>query len=184
MKYFYRRGWFTKEEVEKILAYDNSGFSLNAAVRIQAWDREGLEQLIRYCSRPPFVSENLRWNGRWLIYRFSKQTHTGKTFIQCEPLEFLDKIAAFIPSPRAHRRHYHGVFAPHSLLRMKVAASALKKHPQIVPPSIKEAAEKIEKVSLSWAKLIARIYETNPLLCNCGKEIKIIAFVTHAAEII
>ena len=49
------------------------------------------------------------------------------------------------------------------------------------PPSIKEAAEKIEKVSLSWAKLIARIYETNPHLCNCGKEIKIIAFVTHAA---
>ena len=66
---------------------------------------------------------------------------------------------------------------------MKIAASALKRHPQIVPPSVKEAAEKTEKVSLSWAKLIARIYETNPLLCTCGKEIKIIAFVTHAAEI-
>ena len=52
-----------------------------------------------------------------------------------------------------------------------------------MPPSVKETAEKTEKVSLNWAKLIARIYETNPLLCTCGKEIKIIAFITHAAEI-
>ena len=28
-----------------------------------------------------------------------------------------------------------------------------------------------------------RIYEDNPLICKCGKEIKIIAFVTHSAEI-
>lgn len=33
------------------------------------------------------------------------------------------------------------------------------------------------------AKLIARIYEVNPLICECGKEIKIVAFVTHSSEI-
>ena len=48
---------------------------------------------------------------------------------------------------------------------------------------MQEAAEKVEKVSFNWAKLIARIYETNPLVCECGKEIKITAFVTHSAEI-
>jgi len=32
--------------------------------------------------------------------------------------------------------------------------------------------------------LLARIYEVNPLLClRCGKEIKIIAFVTHSTQI-
>ena len=42
----------------------------------------------------------------------------------------------------------------------------------------------MEKVSFNWAKLIARIYEVNPLICaNCGKKIKIIAFVTHSSQI-
>jgi len=31
-----------------------------------------------------------------------------KKLIQLEPLEFLERIAKFIPLPRRHRRHYHG----------------------------------------------------------------------------
>ena len=62
-------------------------------------------------------------------------------------------------------------------------ANAKKRIEQIVPPLVQEVVDKVEKVSFNWAKLIARIYETNPLLCTCGKEIKIISFVTHAAEI-
>ena len=83
-----------------MLCCENSGFSFDAKVKIQAWDRVGLERLIRYCARGPFAGENLRWNGPWLIYRLPKPCHTGKTFIQLDPLEFLDKIAALVPPPR------------------------------------------------------------------------------------
>jgi hypothetical protein len=49
---------------------------------------------------------------------------------------------------------------------------------------MKDAAEKVEKVSSNWAKLIARIYEVNPLKCTgCGKDIRIISFVTHREAI-
>jgi hypothetical protein len=35
-----------------------------------------------------------------------------------------------------------------------------------------------------WAALIARIYEVFPLLCPiCGGQMRIIAFITHSAEI-
>ncbi len=35
-----------------------------------------------------------------------------------------------------------------------------------------------------WAVLIARIYEAFPLLCPmCGGQMRIIAFITHSAEI-
>jgi len=38
--------------------------------------------------------------------------------------------------------------------------------------------------SIFFIKLIARIYEANPLICgDCGRKIKIVAFVTHTAEI-
>ncbi|MFI5343992.1 MAG: transposase [Chlamydiales bacterium] len=68
LKFFGRRGWFDKETIEKMLNFENSGFSLDASIRIESWDRDGLERLIRYCARPPFASENLCWNGPWLIY--------------------------------------------------------------------------------------------------------------------
>src|SRR3990172_8824096 len=40
------------------------GFSLDATIRIEAWDRAGLERLLRYCARPPFASERLCWDKR------------------------------------------------------------------------------------------------------------------------
>ncbi len=80
-----------------MLSNENSGFSLDAKVRVPSWDRKGLERLIRYCARPCFARENLRWNGPWIHYRLPKPTHTGKTFVQIEPLEFIERISRFIP---------------------------------------------------------------------------------------
>jgi hypothetical protein len=183
LKLFARRGWIEKDEVEKMLTYENSGFSLDAKVQIAAWDREGLERLIRYCSRPCFASENLRWNGPWLIYRLPKPSHTGQTFIQLEPLEFIERIAALIPLPRKHRHHYHGIFAPNAPQRGLIVASANRTSKRQIPPGVQETADKISKVSLNWATLLARIYEVNPLICSCGKEMKIVAIITHPVEI-
>ena len=78
---------------------------------------------------------------------------------------------------------YHGVFEPNSPLRKKVTANAQKQAFQTIS-DMQDAAEKIEKVSSNWAKLIARIYEVNPLTCTgCGKNIRIISFVTHREAI-
>ena len=65
-------------------------------------------------------------------------------------------------------------------MRQKAAANAQKRPKSSIPLDVKESSE---KVSLSWAKLIARIYEANPLVCQCGKEIKITTLVLHSAEI-
>jgi hypothetical protein len=100
---------------------------------------------------PRFKSENLRWNGPWIHYRLPKSTHTGQTFIQLDPLEFIDRISKFIPYPRKHRRHYHGVFAPNSPLRKKIAANAQKRPDSNVPPDIQETAAKVKKASFNWA---------------------------------
>ena len=41
-----------------------------------------------------------------------------------------------------------------------------------------------DKASASWARLIHKIFEVDPLLCpNCGKATKIIAFITNHQEI-
>ncbi len=38
------------------------GFSLHAAILIDAPDRRGLERLLRYCARPVLASERLVWD--------------------------------------------------------------------------------------------------------------------------
>lgn len=184
LRFFGKRGWFSNDEIEKMLTYENSGFSLDAGVRVHSWDREGLERLIKYCARPCFAGESLRWNGKRLIYHLSKPTHKGQTSITLDPVEFIDKIAAFIPRPRRHLRHYHGAFAPNSPLRKKVIACAKRRLDGAISPAIQRIVEKTKRVSLDWASLIARIYEVNPMICSrCGNKIKILSFVTNKAEI-
>ena len=46
LRYFCRRGFFDKEAMMKMLSYEISGFSLNASVKVEAWDADGLERLI------------------------------------------------------------------------------------------------------------------------------------------
>ncbi|MFI5343993.1 MAG: transposase, partial [Chlamydiales bacterium] len=114
----------------------------------------------------------------------SSYTQTGQTFVQLDPLDFLERISAFVPHPRSHRRHYHGIFAPNSPLRKNVVANAKNRPEAFSSRDLHEAADKVKKVSLNWAKLIARIYDVNPLICvSCGNKITIVAFVTHAEEI-
>lgn len=163
LRYFGKRKFFDKGTIEKMHSCENNGFSLNANVRIPSWDREGLERLIRYCARPCFASENLRWNGPWINYRLPKPTRDGKRFIQLDPLELIGRISKFIPYPRRHRRHYHGIFAPNSPLRKKIVIKKPRTNPS---QDVRDMVDKVEKVSFNWSKLIARIYETNPLICS------------------
>lgn len=125
----------------------------------------------------------MRWNGPWLIYRLPKPCHTGKRFFQIDPIEFIDKIADLIPPARRHRHHYHGAFAANSPLRPLITKAAIQTPVKLVPTQLQETAQKTSKLSLAWAKLIARIYEADPLLCPCGKEMKITKIVTHPTEI-
>ncbi len=105
---------------------NGGGFSLNAEVRIEAEDRQGLERLFRYCARPIFAGERLNWleKEEMLIYRLPKPRHDGQTVLQLTPMEFLDRIAILIPLPRRHRHLYHGVLAPNAPLRKWVTERA------------------------------------------------------------
>jgi hypothetical protein len=44
----------------------------------------------------------------------SKAHHDGQTVLAFTTLEFLDRLAALVPSPRRHRHRYHGVLPPNA----------------------------------------------------------------------
>ena len=102
------------------------GFSVDAAMRIEAADRAGRERPLRYCARPPFALERLRQlDGEHLSYDNAKAGPGGSRAQILTPLELLDRLAALLPPPRVHRHRYFGVLAPNSPLRAAVTALAL-----------------------------------------------------------
>ena len=152
IRWFRRAGLIDAAAAADMLAWENSGFSVDASVRITLIDRDvpsyfqSLEHLLRYCARPPFALERLSVirgpDGR--IARISyvlprhkaaswvgpgrgrKSTRPGANgVVALSPFEFLDRLADLVPPPRKHRHRYHGVFAPNHKLTSAVTALAI-----------------------------------------------------------
>ena len=73
LRAFVGRGLIESVDAKEMLAYQHSGFSVDAGVLIEAHDRAALERLLRYCARPPFAMDRLRKEGAALVYRCAKQ---------------------------------------------------------------------------------------------------------------
>ena len=152
VRWFLRKRLLDAEAAADMLAWENSGFSIDAGVRIALVDRDvpgyfrSLEHLLRYCARPAFALERLsllpgrhgsperiRYSlprhkrGQWVgPGRKRKATGPGQHgVIDLSPFEFLDRLADLVPPPRRHRHRYHGVFAPNHPLRPAVTALAI-----------------------------------------------------------
>jgi hypothetical protein len=135
-----------------MIARENSGFSVEASVRITLIDRDvpsyfkSLEHLLRYCARPPFALERLSVmrgeDGRISRVRYVLPRHKAANWVgsgrgrkttrpgangavELSPCDFLDRLADLVPPPRKSRHRYHGVFAPNHKLRSAVTALAI-----------------------------------------------------------
>jgi hypothetical protein len=95
---------------------------VHAGVRISECSRERLEKLARYALRPPLVHDRLTLSkdGSHAVYAFRRSFRDGSTHVVLRLHEFLARLAALIPRPRAHLVTYHGVFAPAASARDRV----------------------------------------------------------------
>ena len=64
----------------------------------------------------------------------------GTTHVEFEPMEFIAKLAALVPSPRAHLTRFHGVVAPNAKLRAQLTPSGRGKRPPTDAESIDVSA--------------------------------------------
>ena len=191
LRWFARSGLIEPDDVREMLTWENSGFSLDAAVRVGAHDRAGLERLLRYCARPTFALARLEpLDVERVVYRLPSPQRDGTTALTLTPLALIDQLAALIPPPRRHRHRYHGVLAPNAPLRAAavvlghdlsddLSASAELAAPRRAPaPNARSPARCLAVI------LLARLFEPLPLVCpNCGAGMRIITFVTEAAPV-
>lgn len=92
------------EEEGSAWVADNDGFSLHAAVRCGTDDRQALEQLSRYITRPALADERVQTNAAGKgVLKLKKPWRDGTTHLVMSPLEFMLRLAALVPRPLAGR---------------------------------------------------------------------------------
>jgi hypothetical protein len=117
------------------LCADIDGFSLHAAVRVEARDRKRLEQLCRYITRPALSDERVQLNAAGQVeLKLKTPWRDGTTHLVMSPLEFTQRLAALVPRPRLHLIRFHGVLAPNARLRALVV-------PQVPPARAQATTE-------------------------------------------
>ena len=86
------------------------GFSLHAGVAARADERKKLERLCRYISRPAVAEKRLSLTSVGNIrYQLKTPYRDGTTHVIFEPLDFMARLAALAPKPRANLTRFHGV---------------------------------------------------------------------------
>jgi hypothetical protein len=173
------------------------GFSLHAAVRIHANDREGLARLLGYGARPPLSQDRLSElpDGRIGI-RLKRSLADGSCELRLAPTELLRRLATLVPPPRAHLVRYSGVFGPASKWRREIVPAApasiwLAPEAPVTtpPPELPEPAEDAQPTGqakprrhdakIPWAELLQRVFLLDVLACPCGGRRQVIAFITE-----
>ena len=77
-------------DIEQALCGNSNGFSLYAAVRCEAGDRQGLEQLCHYITRRSLVYERVRCNAAGqVVLKLKTARRDGITQLVMSPLQFM-----------------------------------------------------------------------------------------------
>ena len=160
---------------------ESSGFSLHAGIAAKVSQRDKLEHLARYVSRPPVATERLSLTESGHVrYVLKTPYRDGTTHVIFEPEDFIARLAALVPKPRAHLTRCHGVFAPASRDRARIVPKACA----AAGSERGEAAATGRQRALTWAQRLQRVFAIEIEICRqCGGRLRVIASIEVPAVI-
>jgi hypothetical protein len=164
-----------QSELKGPLCAITQGFSLHAAVYCAPWERDKLEKLCRYITRPAVAEERLqiRPSGD-IVLRLKTQYSDGTSHLLFSGLEFVEKLAALVPPARIHLTRFFGCLAPHAKIRSQIVPKKADNPEQPEPAADSSTpSESVPKKTrrMGWAELLARVFLIDMSHCpNCGSE--------------
>ena len=107
----------------------------------------------------------------------------GQADERVDAMEFIARVLVQIPEPKRHSARYYGFYSCAARgKRRKAHAEVDQCTPGAASESTGEVAPvpaQIAAMKRTWAELIRRIYEVDPLLCRCGGSMRVISFITQ-----
>ena len=97
--------------------------------------------------------------------------------VALDPLEWIHRITTHIPDPGRHCQRFYGAYSN----RAGIAVSSAQDHSS---GSAAEAGANRDNSDFSrearstWARLLRKIFEADPLVCKCGARMRIVSFIT------
>jgi hypothetical protein len=150
----------TERVIELILSWRYSGFGLYCGNRIYPKDSRSMENLARYIIRASFSQKRMKYilEELKITYR-SKYSKEEKEF---SALEWMAVLCSHIPNQGEQTVRYLGYYS-------NVIRGQLKKEECGPDCHIILENEYAKHSNKSWARLIRKIYEVDPLTCpRCG----------------
>jgi hypothetical protein len=170
------------------LCANADGFNLHAGVRCDANDRQGIEQLCRYITRPAISNERLSvYREGNVVLKLKTPCRNGATHIVLTPMalrqaqdRLMQRLAALVPRPRLHLIRFHGVLAPNAKLRSQVVPQP----PQRTVTGEGDCQHAHGKpLRMTWARLLKRVFDIDVERCACGGKLKLVAVIEEPAVI-
>ena len=163
--------------IDNILSWQHSGFSVWAGEPIAHDNADSIQFLARYIDRGPVANSRIEITDDILSYLTADSvTH------EFSPLDFLARLTPHIPRKWESTVRYFGEYSHRRRGERKklLATGSNAANATPLPPPDNDKP----KPSRTWAALIKKIYEVDPLVCDkCGGTMKVIAFLQDPAEI-
>ena len=185
------KGLLGDERIELLRSFRRSGFSVDASPTVWPQDTQGLERLCRYLLRCPVSLSRIHWTAgaKTLFYESKSSQGNDEPFYshpQGETLdifEFIARLLTQIPEPRAHGVRYFGVYSSRARTGRKKRGVTLQslgdKRTSISHDEPKLSPKSRAALRKRWAQLIKRVYQTDPLKCECGGTFRVLSFITE-----
>jgi len=154
------------------------GFSVYAGSPVDAAEIASLQSQARYITRPAVAMDALqKLDDGNLVMDTPADPKTGATSITLDPLEWIHRLTSHIPDPGRHCQRFYGAYANRARISVsstdgQSAASPAAHHPQ------QDDSDFSREARSTWARLIKKIFEADPLLCSCGARMRIVSFIT------
>ncbi len=140
-----------------------------------------LENLARYLTRAPInLGDITQTSEGQVCVTTPPHPLTGNTILVIDALDWIHAICQQIPDRGQHLHRYYGAysnrtrnaFPQNDLNQTRVS------FPQLPEPDFDKPSPDASPSRACWARLIRKVFEVDPLLCQCGAEMKIIAVIT------
>ena len=193
IKLFVDRGLLDRRFASKILSWQHSGFSVDNSVAIPASSRKAQVNLSQYIIRNPVSLQKIlyaRSNGT-VIYTTKYNEYWKQNMKLFNAGDFIAELTQHIPPKHKHLIRYYGLYSSRtkgkankdgSLMKYRYTPAPEKTPEHVSDPEMETVSNKASR--RSWARLIQKIYEVDPLKCpQCGQRMKVIAVITDPHEV-
>jgi hypothetical protein len=185
-----KKGKVTGEMVRMLSAWKHSGFNVFCGNRISPSDETAMENLARYIIRASFSQERMTYlDGDMLRKSAGSEAcprnatvvyaaKDGKDTKVFPAMEWLAAMCSHIPNRGEQMVRYYGYYSNVARGKRKKAESDDLVSCILEPQGNEKAYRK------SWARLIQKIYEVDPLVCpKCQGVMRIISFIEDPSVI-